>query len=228
VGYDEVVGVKLLDEGGSTRFAPALYLVEVAHQDARRTLLKCGEAFTFGVTLGAGGAAGVAGGRLATAVMWCDRAAVALGAVTSVVDEHRAWILERYGEKGARFLRYSDGLSALVAFYAVGRLATAAPKVLVGLRNAYLEMKALKAALSAEDQATLELLGRRTDEAVQLVERGAQFRAAGVGSRGRAPRALRAGAPGRGALRARRPRAPRRARPRLDGVLARHPGARPL
>jgi len=173
VGYDEVVGVRLYDEGGEARFAPALYLLEVAHQDARRTLLKCGEAFTFGVTLGAGGAAGVAGGRLAAAVMWCDRAAVALGAVTSVVDEHRAWILERYGEKGARFLRYSDGLSTLVAFYAVGRLATAAPKVLVGLRNAYREMKALSAALSAEEQATLELLGRKTEEALAVVERGA-------------------------------------------------------
>src|SRR5512141_1333288 len=129
VGYDEVVGVRLYDEGGATRFAPALYLLEVAHQDTRRTLLKCGEAFAFGVTLGAGGAAGAAGaagGRLATALVWCDRAAVALGVFTSVVDEHRAWILERYGEKGARFLRYSDGVSTLVAFYAVGRLATAA------------------------------------------------------------------------------------------------------
>jgi len=173
VGFDEVVGVKLLDENGATRFAPALYLLEVAHQDARHTLLKCGEAFTFGVTLGAGGAAGVAGGRLVTAVMWCDRAAVALGAVTSVVDEHRAWILERYGEKGARFLRYSDGLSTLVAFYAVGRLATAAPKVLLSLRRAYLDMKALRVALSAEEQATLEVLGRRTEEALQVVERGA-------------------------------------------------------
>src|SRR5204862_5435102 len=83
VGYDEVVGVRLYDEGGATRFAPALYLLEVAHQDARHTLLKCGEAFTFGVTL-AGGAVGVAGGRLATAVRWCDRAAGALGAVPSV------------------------------------------------------------------------------------------------------------------------------------------------
>ncbi|HYV47872.1 MAG TPA: hypothetical protein VFA20_23595 [Myxococcaceae bacterium] len=173
VGYDEVVGVRLYDEGGATRFAPALYLLEVAHQDARRTLLKCGEAFTFGVTLGAGGAVAAAGGRVATALLWCDRAAVALGAVTSVVDEHRAWILEKYGERGARFLRYSDGLSTLVAFYAVGRLATAAPKVLVGLRNAYREMRALKAALSAEDQATLELLGRTTEEALAVVERGA-------------------------------------------------------
>jgi len=98
VGYDEVVGVRLHDEGGATRFAPALYLLEVAHQDGRHTLLKCGEAVAFGITLGAGaavGAAGAAGGRLATAVMWCDRAAVALGAVTSVVDEHRGWILER-------------------------------------------------------------------------------------------------------------------------------------
>ncbi|HYV49503.1 MAG TPA: hypothetical protein VFA20_31810 [Myxococcaceae bacterium] len=177
VGYDEVVGVRLYDEGGAMRFAPALYLLEVAHQDARHTLLKCGEAFAFGVSVGAVGAAGAAGaaagGRLATAVVWCDRAAVALGAVTSVVDEHRGWILERYGEKGARFLRYSDGLSALVAFYAVGRLATAAPKVLANLRRAYLDMKALKAALSPDEQAALEALGRRTEEALQAVERGA-------------------------------------------------------
>ena len=174
VGYDEVVGVRLYDEGGATRFVPALYLLEVAHQDTRHTLLKCGEAFTFGVTLGAGGAVGAAGGRLATVLVWCDRAAVALGAVTSVVDEHRGWILERYGEKGARFLRYADGLSTLVAFYAVGRLATAAPKVLLNLRRAYLDMKALKAALSPQEQATLELLGRRTEEALQAVERGAE------------------------------------------------------
>ena len=166
--------MRLYDEGGATRFAPALYLLEVAHQDDRHTLLKCGEAFAFGVSAGSAvGAAGAAGGRLATAVVWCDRAAVALGAVTSVVDEHRGWILERYGEKGARFLRYSDGLSTLVAFYAMGRLATAAPKVLANLRRAYLDMKALKAALSPQEQATLELLGRRTEEALQAVERGA-------------------------------------------------------
>ena len=176
VGYDEVVGVRLYDEGGATRFAPALYLVEVAHQDARHTLLKCGEAFAFGVSVGVGGAAGAAGatgGRLAAVLAWCDRTAVALGAVTSVVDEHRGWILQRYGEKGARFLRYSDGLSTLVAFYAIGRLATAAPKVLLNLRRAYLDMKALKAALSPQEQATLEQLGRRTEEALQAVERGA-------------------------------------------------------
>src|SRR3954469_19503112 len=57
VGYDEVVGVRLYDEGGATRFAPALYLLEVAHQDDRHTLLKCGEAFAFGVSVGVGGAA---------------------------------------------------------------------------------------------------------------------------------------------------------------------------
>jgi hypothetical protein len=102
--------------------------------------------------------------------VWCDRAAIALGVVTSVVDEHRAWILERFGASGARFLRYADGLATLVSFYAVGRVATAVPRILAGFRNAYLEMKALKATLSVEEKATLDLLGRRTDEAIRLVE----------------------------------------------------------
>jgi hypothetical protein len=103
--------------------------------------------------------------------MWCDRAALVLATTLSIVDEHRGWILERFGPKGARFLRYADGLSSLVDFYFLGRVAVAAPKMLMGLRDAYLEMRATRAALSAEEKVLLDDIGGKVEGLLKQVEK---------------------------------------------------------
>jgi hypothetical protein len=170
VADDAVVGVKLYDAGEVVRFVPALFLLEVSNAGAQHTLQKCGEMFALGLALGVGGAAG-AGGRAASALRWCDRTALILGVALTVVDDHRGWILDRFGEEGARFLRVTDGLASLVAFYGLGRVAVAAPRAVLGLRRAYLDMKAAKATLSAEDQVRLDRIGRSVDELVEQAEK---------------------------------------------------------
>lgn len=170
VADDEVVGVMLYDEGGVVRFVPALFLLEVSNAADRHTLQKCGEMFALGLTLGAGSGAG-AGGRAVGALVWCDRTAVGLGLVLSVVDDHRGQILERFGDAGARFLRATDVLASLVAFYGLGRVAVAVPRAVMGLRRAYLDMKAAKAAFTSEDAALLNRIGYGMDELVAQAEK---------------------------------------------------------
>jgi hypothetical protein len=163
VGYDEVVGVTLYDAGGVVRYVPALFLVGVANAEGRHTLQKCGEMFALGLTLGLGGGPGAG---TASALVWCDRVVVGLGLALTVVDDHRGWILERYGALGARFLRATDVLASLVAFYGLGRVAVAVH----GFRNAYLELNASKAALSTEERALLGRIGRGVDGLVARAE----------------------------------------------------------
>lgn len=172
IPYDEVVGVRLYDAGGAVRYVPALFLVEVSNAEERNTLQKCGEMFALGLTLGLGGGAG-AGGAAASTLAWCDRAAVGLGLLLSVVDDHRGEILERYGEEGARFLQATDVLASLVAFYGLGRVAVALPRAVQGLRQAYLGMKASKAALSS-DEVLLGRIGHGVDELLDQAEKASK------------------------------------------------------
>jgi hypothetical protein len=60
------------------------------------------EAGALGLSLGAGVLAetGVEAGVAARVLTACDKVAVAMGVVTSLVLEHRGWLLERFGEGG--------------------------------------------------------------------------------------------------------------------------------
>jgi hypothetical protein len=175
VADDAVVGVKLYDAGGVVRFVPGLFLLEVSNVGAQRALQKCGEMLALGLTLGTGSIAG-AGGRAASTLLWCDRTALVLGVALTVVDDHRGWILERYGEDGERFLRVTDGLASVVALYGLGRVAVAAPRAMLRLRRALRDLKAAKATLNAEDQARLDRVGRSVDELLEQAEKAAKGR----------------------------------------------------
>src|SRR4029079_13153441 len=109
------------DEGGKTVYVPAIYLLQLGNQEDSKVLSMSGEAFVTGLTLGFGGEA-VAGGELATeegakltgralwaaraakAAQWGDRIAGAGAAASTLINDHRGWILEKFGEDGQKFL----------------------------------------------------------------------------------------------------------------------------
>ena len=169
---DEVVCAVLYDEGGRRFCAPAIFLVQLSNEADVQVLYKGLEMGAWGLTVGAGALAG-AGVRAATwarVVVWCDRTAALLGALTSLVAEHRGWILEKYGERGARFLRYVDGVNSAVAIYGLARVATAIPKFLAGLHAEYQQLRAARVALGADERAALEAIGERTGRLLREVE----------------------------------------------------------
>lgn len=135
---DAVVGVKLYDEGGRIVFAPAAYLLQVSNGGDLAVALKMMEAMGLGFGLGAEVlSAGIEARLLARVLVACDRAALGLGVVASIVNEHRGWILSRFGEQGRSFLRVVDGVNSVVAFYGIARLAMAAPKLVLQLRGSF-------------------------------------------------------------------------------------------
>jgi hypothetical protein len=58
-----------------------------------------------------------------------------------------------------------------VAFYGLGRVAVALPRAVHRLRQAYLEIKASRAALSSEEQVLLGRIGHGVDELVEQAEK---------------------------------------------------------
>ena len=137
----EVVCVTLYDEGGKEVFVPALYLLQLANAGDHHAWMKALEVAGLGLGGGLGAGALMEGGVEATALArvlgWCDGAAVGLGVATSVLDEHRGWILSRFGEQGRAFLRDADRVNSAVALYGMARLTMALPKLLLGLRTSY-------------------------------------------------------------------------------------------
>ncbi len=174
---DEIVGVKLYDMGGPTVYRPALYLVQLANQTDTTILQKMVEVAGIGLTLGTG--ALVAGSAeatlLARVALWADRAAFVLGTLTSVIQEHRGWILERFGESGKRFLHALDIVNSVVAIYGLGRAVIGAGQLLNGLRRAYKDWRATAAAteeaLSTSERGVMTEVGASTDDLLRNTDR---------------------------------------------------------
>lgn len=135
---NEIVGVKMYDLGGEVVFRPALVLVQLANETDTHSLTKVAEIVGIGLTLGAGSLAGlgIEASMMARVLLWADRAAFALGTLTSIVREHRGEILQ-YGEPGKQFLRQVDFLHSATAIYGFGRVALSMGQVLSGLRASY-------------------------------------------------------------------------------------------
>ncbi|HYO56702.1 HNH endonuclease [Archangium sp.] len=136
---DELVGVKLYDEGGGRVYVPALYLLLLSHEDSARVAWKMVEAGALGLSLGAGVLAetGVEAGAAARVLMACDRVAVAMGVATSLLLEHRGWLLERFGDEGRGFVYGLEVFHSALAVYGIVRLGVAAPALVRGMRELY-------------------------------------------------------------------------------------------
>ncbi|WP_075207559.1 HNH endonuclease [Archangium violaceum] len=136
---DELVGVKLHDEGGGRVYVPALYLLLLSHEDSARVAWKMVEAGALGLSLGAGVLAetGVEAGVAARMLIACDKVAVAMGVITSLLLEHRGWLQERLGDGGRGLVYGLEVFHSALAVYGIARLAIAAPALVRGIRELY-------------------------------------------------------------------------------------------
>ncbi|HLL52529.1 MAG TPA: hypothetical protein VK447_03225, partial [Myxococcaceae bacterium] len=173
---DEVVGVTLYDEGGKEVFAPALILLQLANADRHRIELKMLEPAALGAGLGLSAAGlgagalmegGVEASVLARVLAICDVAALGLGVAASILDEHRGWILSRFGEDGSALLWATDRVNSAVALYGMARLVMGAPKLVGALRGSYrnylTRAEALEGLTPAEAQRLKDLRGPMDD-----------------------------------------------------------------
>jgi hypothetical protein len=149
---NEIVGVKLYDLGGPVVYRPALFLIQIANQDDTATLMKIAEVAGIGVTLGSGALAelGIEAGMAARVMLWADRAAFVLGTLTTVINEHRGEIIERYGASGRQFLRFVDIVQSATAIYGFARMAIGMAQVVSRFRTAYQDWRAAVRAAESE------------------------------------------------------------------------------
>jgi hypothetical protein len=176
---NEVVGVHMYDLGGVVHYRPALYLVQLANETTTTVYQKIGEAAALGLTLGSGAVVG-GGAELglgARALLWADRAAFALGTLTSVIGEHRGWILERFGASGAAFLRYVDMVNSAVVLYGGVRAVVGVAQLVNGLRRSYTTWRAaadsVESELSASQRTAVREIGSQTDEFLRNADEAA-------------------------------------------------------
>jgi hypothetical protein len=232
---DQIVGVRLYDEGGRVDFLPALSLVGFSGEADTTVYRKIAEAAFIGATfgfgeLGVGGAEAVTWG--ARTLAFLDRAATVIYLVSTVVNEHRSWILETFPNAGPPFVRAVDIANSIAAVYGVGRLSFQGIKAVVNLRQAWKAWRAevATAKLVGDDSAIVQQLNETTENLLNTIDdaRSAAASETGesalAGTPGAAPSPPAGGGTG-GQPPARGPAAPApaRAAPRL-GPPARAPG----
>jgi hypothetical protein len=207
---DEWVRVKLYDEGGIIVQQPALYLLQIANQGITKTLHTVGNVILAVGSFGVGGAAVGASWGVRTLV-FLDRAAAALSVISIVVNDHRGWIIETFGDDGRTFLRTVEIANAVAGVYGIARLAISAPRLIVNVRNAWRSWRATPAFgnLRGADLSRAEELSQGVEQFINNADEAAaaaQREAAAVPRETSSPG--ESSGSGAGAGTAQRPRAP--------------------
>jgi hypothetical protein len=170
---DEIVGVKFYDLGGEVVYRPALFLVQVSNQNDTATLMKIAEVAGIGLTLGTGALVGlgVEATMAARVLLWADRAAFVIGTITSVINEHRGEIIERFGDSGRQFVRYVDIVRSATAMYGFARFAIGMGQILNGFRTSYVNWRAAARSIEHElddgERQIIQQLSQQTDEVLE-------------------------------------------------------------
>jgi hypothetical protein len=160
----EIVGVRLYDLGGEIQYRPAIWLVGLSNQTDTTIAEKVGEVAGIALTLGTGALAEAGAGTLSQVLLWADRVAFAVGTITSVLREHRGWILARFGDDGRRFIHYVDIVNSAVAIYGGARVVFGMGQLLRGLRSAYGAWRQVARAAQAELSSTERTAVRTLDD----------------------------------------------------------------
>ncbi|HEX5703552.1 MAG TPA: DUF4157 domain-containing protein [Pyrinomonadaceae bacterium] len=175
----EVIGVRLYDQGGIIHYTTPLFLIQLANATTQQVLEKIIEAAGIGLTLGTGALAGlgVEATLAARVLLWADRAAFILGTLTSVLREHRSWIIENFGRG---FMDAVDVVHSAVAIYGMARIAIEAPRMIRSLRDSYRAFReaaeARGSTFAPAEQTTIREVTQSTDELIDQVDniRGAR------------------------------------------------------
>ena len=169
----EVIGVRLYDQGGIIHCTTPLFLIQLANATNQRILEKIIEAAGIGLTLGSGALAGlgVEATMAARVLLWADRAAFALGTVTSVLREHRSWLVEHFG---SGFMDAVDIVHSATAIYGLARVVFQAPRIIQGLRSSYRSfreaVRSQSSGFSAGERATIQEVSRSTDDLMNQID----------------------------------------------------------
>lgn len=131
---DEIIGVRLYDRGGEIIPIYPLELIQLsetllkspaqANRDLAWLCLMVGTLLIPGAGEGAAAATVLPqlSARMASVLLWTDRVAVALGALTLLAYDQRALIESRFAERGKKFLRALDLLNGAVLLYGGARI----------------------------------------------------------------------------------------------------------
>jgi uncharacterized protein DUF4157 len=133
---DELVWLKLYDQGEKLVPVPALALIDYANQAKRQSVSVGVTAFQVGLFLGFGGLGAFSGARVsalaaeveagqasvtalrvAKGLLWADRVAMALPVVSMVVNENRKWILDKLPHAGPVLLGVLDQANRITEYY---------------------------------------------------------------------------------------------------------------
>jgi hypothetical protein len=170
----EVIGVRLYDQGGIIHYTTPLFLIQLANATDQQVLEKMLEAAGIGLTLGTGALAGlgVEASMAARVLLWADRAAFVLGTVTSILREHRSWLVEQFGPG---FMDAVDIVYSAAAIYGIARVALEAPRIILGLRNSYRAFRGAarsrSSGFSSAEQTTIQQVTQSTDELIEQIDR---------------------------------------------------------
>lgn len=118
---DEIVGVKLYDEGEEIHYIPARGLIMYSNKTTTETIKKIGEVSALALG-GFGGAAVEGAGWFSKTLLWADRIAGTIGVISQIVNEHRGWIIKNFPDHGRQFLEILNKVNAIASIYSVGRL----------------------------------------------------------------------------------------------------------
>ena len=137
---EQMVAVRLHDEGGTLVDLPALALIDYSNQQQKKTISTVSTAFFLGLTLGAGALGGgavralqvrVAAGEASKAhlwgmraLLWADRIAYAIPAGSMIINSQRDWIVETFPNAGPALLDAVDTANRVAGYYGWGRLGT--------------------------------------------------------------------------------------------------------
>lgn len=168
---NEIIGVKMYDLGGKIIFKPALFLVQLYNQAISTTIESI--ATLAGFVAGGMGAEVAATTRIGTVLLWSDRIVNSAGFILTIIDEHRGWIIDEFGDKGIALLRWVDVLNALVAMYGGARALIEIPKAISGLASAVKDFRAqrelIKPVLSSNQIEVLNQIEPPLDDILESI-----------------------------------------------------------
>ncbi|GGL04320.1 eCIS core domain-containing protein [Streptomyces flaveus] len=157
---DEIIAVRRYDQGGRLQPMPARGLLQLHQEFLQNATRKVQLTGSIGTGI-AGGAAG-ATTKLGKALLWGDRASLALAAAAPLVDENRDWLKEN---KFEGVLDTFDFLNAASQWYGLGRMAMAAPELLYSLHRRRTEFRKRRQELGEsvprEREAVLDAIERQ-------------------------------------------------------------------
>jgi len=185
---DELVWVKLYDQGERLEPIPAIALIDYANQAMRQSFSVGATAFETGLLIGGGlggfsgagaeevaadvvaGRASVAALRLARVGLWADRISMVLPAISLVINENREWIVEKFPNAGPALLGVLDQANRIAQYYGLAQMGVAGARYLKSKLGPALEgWRAERAALKGELSPKQDSVAGGIDSAVELM-----------------------------------------------------------